>query len=65
MDAFWQYWNSLTPGVRDGVIAGIIGGIALAAILGVFKLFGIPLLTLVRGLLKAGARRIQTRRCLC
>ena len=36
MDNFWNYWNSLSQGVRDT----IFGGIALAAILGIWKIFG-------------------------
>ncbi|MGI9107520.1 MAG: tetratricopeptide repeat protein [Pyrinomonadaceae bacterium] len=58
MDAFWQYWNSLTPGVRDGIIGGLISGVAATSVVGVCKVLGISLFAGTRRVLRAGARRI-------
>jgi tetratricopeptide (TPR) repeat protein len=61
MDVFWQYWNSLTPGVREGIIAGIVGGVAVAGITSVCKLLGFSLLAGGRRLSVAAARRILSK----
>jgi tetratricopeptide (TPR) repeat protein len=44
MDTFWNFWNSLSQGVRDT----IVGGIGLAAIGGVWKLSGKSIRALFR-----------------
>jgi tetratricopeptide (TPR) repeat protein len=50
MDAFWHYWLTLSQGLREGIVAGIIGGVGVAAITGGLKLSGYSL--------RAGFRRL-------
>ena len=40
MDWFWNFWNSLSQGVRDGIISTILGGVVLTAIGLAFRLSG-------------------------
>ena len=58
MEPFWQYWNSLTQGVRDGIIGGLISGVAVIAVIGVCRMLGISLLAGARSALRAMARRV-------
>jgi hypothetical protein len=34
MDALWNYWHSLSQGLREAIVAGIISTVAAAFILG-------------------------------
>ncbi|MDQ1612594.1 MAG: hypothetical protein QOG00_2525 [Pyrinomonadaceae bacterium] len=54
VDAFWQYWNSLTQGARDGILSGLV----LVGVIGVFKLMGVSLLAGARRVIRAAARRV-------
>jgi tetratricopeptide (TPR) repeat protein len=59
MDAFWQYWNSLTQGARDG----IVGGLIVVGVIGAFKMMGVPLLAGVRSIARwilRGERAVET-----
>jgi tetratricopeptide (TPR) repeat protein len=44
MNTFWNWWNSLTPGMREGIVIGLIttvaGGLVLSIFTGFWKLVG-------------------------
>ena len=48
MNGFWNYWNSLSPELRNGIVGGIISTVAAAAILGALKLSGISIRALFK-----------------
>lgn len=52
MDAFWQFWNSLTQGVRDNIVGGLISALTVIGVVGVCKMMGFSLLQGARGLAK-------------
>src|SRR2546429_630327 len=54
MTRFVEWWNSLSQGLRDGIIAGIISTVAATILLGILKLSGISI--------RAGFRCIFNRR---
>ena len=58
MDAFWQYWNILTQGLRDNIVGGLISGLTIIGVVGVFKLMGVSLLAGARRVLRAAARLV-------
>jgi tetratricopeptide (TPR) repeat protein len=52
MDAFWQFWNNLTQGLRDNIVGGLISALAVIGVVGVFKMMGFSLRTGVRSIAK-------------
>src|SRR5467141_2673225 len=48
MDALWNYWYSLSLGLREAIVAGTVSTVAAGFILGALKLSGFSIRVLCR-----------------